>query len=66
VFMAYGGKDRRVPLVHGEKMRDALKAQNVPVEWVVYPEEAHGWNKTVNNVDFWNRVDRFLQTNIGK
>jgi dipeptidyl aminopeptidase/acylaminoacyl peptidase len=66
VFMAYGGKDRRVPLVHGEKMRDALKAQKVPVEWVVYPEEAHGWNKTVNNVDFWNRVDRFLQTNIGK
>lgn len=66
VMMAYGGKDRRVPLVHGEKMRDALRDNKVPVEWVVYPEEAHGWNKTVNNVDFWDRVDRFLSKNLAK
>jgi dipeptidyl aminopeptidase/acylaminoacyl peptidase len=66
VLMAYGGKDRRVPLVHGEKMRDALLDNKVPVEWVVYPEEAHGWNKTVNNVDFWDRIDRFLSKNLAK
>ena len=41
--MAYGGLDRRVPLIHGEKMRDALRSRNVPVEWVVYAEEAHGF-----------------------
>ena len=27
VLMAYGGADRRVPLVHGERMRDALREQ---------------------------------------
>lgn len=64
VLMAYGGKDRRVPMVHGEKMRDALKGR-VPVEWVVYAEEGHGWNKTSNKVDFWDRVDRFLGKAIG-
>ncbi len=66
VLMAYGGRDVRVPLVHGEKMRDALTANNVPVEWVVYGEEAHGWNKTTNNIDFWDRIDRFLAKNLAK
>ena len=31
VLMAYGANDRRVPLIHGEKMRDALRARDVPV-----------------------------------
>jgi dipeptidyl aminopeptidase/acylaminoacyl peptidase len=64
VLMAYGSADRRVPVVHGEKMREALKGR-VPVEWVVYDGEGHGWNKTSNNVDFWDRVDRFLGKAIG-
>ncbi len=64
VLMAYGGRDYRVPVVHGEKMRDALKGR-VPVEWVVYPEEGHGWNKFENKVDFWTRVENFLNKNIG-
>ena len=60
VLMAYGGLDVRVPIVHGEQMRDALKANGTPVEWVVYSEEAHGWTKEVNQVDFYTRVDKFL------
>jgi dipeptidyl aminopeptidase/acylaminoacyl peptidase len=62
VFMAYGGKDVRVPLIHGEKMRDSLKGK-IAVEWVVYPDEGHGWNKTANNVDFWTRAENFLNKN---
>lgn len=61
VLMAYGGEDRRVPLPHGTKMRDALnKAGKVPVEWVEYKLEGHGFALTANNVDFWSRVERFL------
>ncbi len=60
LLLAYGAKDRRVPLVHGEKMRDALqKAGNMP-EWVVYDDEGHGWERTLNKQDFWRRVDAFL------
>lgn len=61
VLMAYGGEDYRVPLPHGTRMRDALKAAGkVEVEWVVYPEEGHGWLLEKNNVDFWRRVEAFL------
>jgi dipeptidyl aminopeptidase/acylaminoacyl peptidase len=45
-------------------MRDALKGHNKNVEWVVYPDEAHGWRREANNVDFWTRVERFLAKNL--
>lgn len=64
VLMAYGGQDRRVPIVNGERMRDALKPHNAQVEWVVYPDEGHGFSKLENNLDFWGRVERFLATHL--
>lgn len=65
VLMAYGSDDRRVPLPHGEKMRDALrKAGRAEVEWVVYENEGHGFLLTKNTVDFWTRVERFLARHL--
>lgn len=60
VLMAYGAQDLRVPLVHGEKMRDALLRAGTPVEWVAYPEEGHGFALTANRMDYYRRVARFL------
>ncbi|PWF42500.1 alpha/beta hydrolase family protein [Massilia glaciei] len=65
VLMAYGEEDYRVPLPHGTKMRDALRANgNTNVEWVSYPHEGHGWLLTKNDVDFWSRVERFLDKHL--
>jgi len=65
VLLAYGGVDRRVPINHGTKFRDALMKTNKNVEWIAYPEEGHGWSLEKNNIDFWSRVERFLDRNIG-
>ncbi|MFG6412337.1 alpha/beta hydrolase family protein [Roseateles sp. DC23W] len=59
LLMAYGAQDRRVPIKHGEDMKAALRADQ-PVEWVVYPDEGHGWFDLKTNEDFWGRVERFL------
>jgi dipeptidyl aminopeptidase/acylaminoacyl peptidase len=64
VLMAYGEWDQRVPQVHGEKMRDALKPHNPNVEWVVYEKEGHGWSKVETRLDFWGRVEKFLARNL--
>lgn len=64
LLLAYGGLDRRVPLVHGEKMRDALKAAGHPPQYIVYDDEGHGWRRPVNQIDFWKRVERFLDQNL--
>jgi dipeptidyl aminopeptidase/acylaminoacyl peptidase len=64
VLMAYGGSDRRVPIISGERMRDALAKHNPNVEWVVYPDEGHGWMRQDTTLDFWGRVERFLAKNL--
>jgi dipeptidyl aminopeptidase/acylaminoacyl peptidase len=67
VLMAYGREDFRVPLVHGERMRDALKAAGkVEVEWVVYDDEGHGFRIEANRLDFWKRVEAFLARHLKK
>jgi dipeptidyl aminopeptidase/acylaminoacyl peptidase len=66
LLLAYGGADRRVPIFHGRKFYDAVKPTNRQVEWIEYPEEGHGWYLPKNRIDFWSRVEKFLDKNIGK
>lgn len=64
VLMAFGRQDRRVPLEHGQRMRSAMQAAGHAPEWVVYDDEAHGWLKVENRIDFWTRVERFLDKQL--
>jgi dienelactone hydrolase len=64
LLVAYGGMDRRVPLKHGDEFKAALRPEQ-ELEWVVYAEEGHGWYDLKTNEDFWGRVERFLDRNIG-
>ena len=64
LLMAHGAQDRRVPVVHAAKMHDAVIAKNPNVEYVVYPEEGHGWRQEADSVDFWKRVEAFLDKNL--
>jgi dipeptidyl aminopeptidase/acylaminoacyl peptidase len=65
VLLAYGGEDKRVPIHHGKQFYSAVKKQNSQVEWVEYSEEGHGWRLPANRIDFWRRVERFLDKHIG-
>jgi len=60
VFMAYGGQDRRVPIEHGERMRNALKQAGVTHEYVVYDKEGHGFMLEQNRFDLYRRIEKFL------
>ena len=65
LLMAYGSADRRVPIKHGIAFRDAVRQTNPNVEWVAYPYEGHGWWELDTKVDFWTRVEKFLERHIG-
>lgn len=61
LLLAHGREDQRVPLVHGERMRDALrKAGNAPDPWVIYEDEGHGWFRIETRIDFARRLETFL------
>lgn len=64
VLLAYGGRDRRVPLDHGTRMRDALTRAGNPPEWIVYDDEGHGFFRPENMADFWARVEAFLARHL--
>jgi dipeptidyl aminopeptidase/acylaminoacyl peptidase len=65
VLMAYGSEDVRVPLIHGERMRDLLLKQGNSVEWLVMTGEGHGWAKESNRIKWGETVMSFIDRHIG-
>jgi dipeptidyl aminopeptidase/acylaminoacyl peptidase len=57
MFIAHGNLDARVPIVHSEKMVQALKANGKQVEWMPLPGERHGLGRDAAR----QRLQRALQ-----
>jgi dipeptidyl aminopeptidase/acylaminoacyl peptidase len=64
LMLTMGAEDKRVPLIHGETMNRAMQSAGKKVEYVVYPGEAHGFNKFDNIVDFYKRNERFFAEHL--
>ena len=60
LLLAYGAEDNRVPIDHGEKIREAMRAQGRNPEYVVYPGEGHSFLKIETFRDFAQRMEAFL------
>jgi acetyl esterase/lipase len=43
LFVLHGANDPRVPLSEAEQIVEAVRANDVPCEFHVYPDEGHGW-----------------------
>jgi len=48
VLFLQGGKDRVVPPNQAETMVEALRRKQLPVAYVNFPEEGHGFRDAVN------------------
>jgi dipeptidyl aminopeptidase/acylaminoacyl peptidase len=60
LLIAHGEKDGNVPFAQSKKLHEALVRAHVEHEFVVYPDEGHGFAKVEDSVDFLKRVERFL------
>lgn len=60
VLIIHGGRDQRVPVIHGRSMRDALKAANKIVEYFEITDEMHGFFKQNNKQEAYTRMLAFL------
>jgi dipeptidyl aminopeptidase/acylaminoacyl peptidase len=65
LLLAHGGEDHRVTLEHATRLRSALEAHQAPLTWIEYRDEGHGWYLPANRVDFYDRMLKFLDANIG-
>ena len=50
VLILQGANDPRVLQVESDEMVEAIKKQNVPVEYVIFPDEGHGFRKKKNQI----------------
>ncbi len=66
VLLVHGEDDQRAPFAQAKAMRAALEAAHKPYEWLSKPGEGHGFYSEENNVEFYNRLQAFLEKNIGK
>ena len=61
-IVLHGANDTNVPVVEAEQVVENLKKRNVPVEYVLFPDEGHGWRKTPNRIRSAVSIVRFFET----
>ncbi len=49
-IVLHGANDTNVPVIEAEQVVESLKKRGIPVEYVLFPDEGHGWDKEVNKV----------------
>jgi dipeptidyl aminopeptidase/acylaminoacyl peptidase len=49
-LVLHGANDTNVPVVEAEQVVDNLKRRNIPVRYVLFPDEGHGFRDTKNRV----------------
>ena len=49
-IVLHGANDTNVPVIEAEQVVENLRRRNVPVEYVLFPDEGHGWRKTPNRI----------------
>lgn len=64
LLVIQGENDPRVLKVESDELVAAVKANNVPVEYVVFPDEGHGFLRKENRITASNAYLAFLDTHL--
>lgn len=60
VMVLQGTNDPRVLKIESDEMVEAIKSNNVPVEYVIFPDEGHGFVKKENEISGYGQILTFL------
>jgi dipeptidyl aminopeptidase/acylaminoacyl peptidase len=50
LIVLHGANDTNVPVIEAEQIVASLRARDVPVEYVLFPDEGHGWRRLPNRI----------------
>jgi dipeptidyl aminopeptidase/acylaminoacyl peptidase len=64
VMVLQGANDPRVLQVESDEIVAAMKKNNVPVDYVVFPDEGHGFVKKENEIKGYGAVVSFLDKHL--
>jgi dipeptidyl aminopeptidase/acylaminoacyl peptidase len=65
LLIGQGANDPRVKPAESEQIVSAMEKNGLPVTYVLYPDEGHGFARPDNRIDFFARTEGFLSTCLG-
>ncbi len=63
-IVLHGANDTNVPVIEAEQVVENLKRRNVPVEYVLFADEGHDWDKTPNRIRSVVSIVKFFETHL--
>jgi dipeptidyl aminopeptidase/acylaminoacyl peptidase len=60
LMVLQGANDPRVLQVESDEIVDGVRANNVPVTYVLFPDEGHGFRKKENEINGYGQIKDFL------
>ena len=66
LMVLQGANDPRVLQVESDEIVDAVKANGVPVDYVLFPDEGHGFRKKENQIKGYGDIVKFLDKYLKK
>ena len=65
LLIAQGAKDPRVKQVESEQIVVSMRSANKTVEYIIYPDEGHGFTRSQNRLHFYAKAEEFLGKYLG-
>ena len=65
LLIGQGANDPRVKQAEADQIAFGMARKQIPVEYVLYPDEGHGWARPANRIDFNGRTEDFLAKHLG-
>ncbi|MBG0812096.1 S9 family peptidase [Methylosinus sp. H3A] len=65
LLIAQGANDPRVKQAEAEQMVAALESKKIPVAYLLYPNEGHGFARPENSLSFHAIAENFLARHLG-
>jgi dipeptidyl aminopeptidase/acylaminoacyl peptidase len=65
LLIAQGANDPRVKQSEADQIVEAMKKKNIPLTYVLFPDEGHGFARPENNLAFYAVAEAFLAEYLG-
>lgn len=65
LLIAQGANDPRVPRAESDQIAEAMAARNIPVTYLLFPDEGHGLARPENVIGFTAVAENFLKPCLG-
>jgi dipeptidyl aminopeptidase/acylaminoacyl peptidase len=65
MLIAQGANDPRVKQAESEQIVDALKKRGCDVQYLLFPDEGHGFARPGNRLKFYEVCEKFLAKHLG-